>query len=59
MCQKWPFNKKLIFLLVQDNQPTRETGVHIRGPGELRVREGQTVTLECDTEGSVSKKVKL
>ena len=42
---------EIVQVIVQDNTPTRETGVHIRGPGELRVREGQTVTLECDTEG--------
>ncbi|XP_076086554.1 basement membrane-specific heparan sulfate proteoglycan core protein-like isoform X4 [Mytilus galloprovincialis] len=35
----------------ESGQPSRETGVTIRGPGQRTVREGETVTIECDTTG--------
>ncbi|VDI13303.1 heparan sulfate proteoglycan 2 (perlecan) [Mytilus galloprovincialis] len=32
-------------------QQSRETGVSIRGPKQRTVREGETVTIKCDTTG--------
>ncbi|VDI13304.1 Hypothetical predicted protein [Mytilus galloprovincialis] len=35
----------------ESGQQSRETGVTIRGQGQRTVREGETVTIECDTTG--------